>query len=617
MASFDEVLAQNHLGFTDLLDPKAADDLRSFWDTMVIDRNGNVSDADTDSLINTYKEMGVIADSSDPRVLKARVEAGKIERLQQEEVRRKRAAADLEERQAREAAAGSTESAPAEADNTTIKAQVRDCQILVSDAPRADNNHPMLVLYDPQHTIRHHQTGSFTNPKHRNAFEYTEDTAQTPAANTIDAAKSVLITRDLTAIDKRFIKLLDWLGENHVCVRLSGRPSADGYAVYKIRAVDPNGNDSLSAANNSFLQLVIRRLQASKPPEEITEESENPEDADESLILSDMPSMIDFMRTAGDTLPANIRSWAYRNIAMTKSGTISPEEKRHAQRALSMMLHVQWQSTYFPSIDPYAARRILDEELYGLEQVKQRVIETIIQINRTHTLPGYGLLLVGPAGTGKSQIAYAVARILQLPWTSLDMSTIHDAEALTGSPRVYSNAKPGKIMEAFSNAGASNLVFIINELDKADAAAQGANPADALLTLLDGLGFTDNYIECTIPTSGVYPIATANDKSRISNPLLTRFAVIDIPDYTPDEKKIIFTEYSMPRVLRKMGMYKDECRLTQDGVDAVIERYADLPGVRDLEQAAEHLAANALYRIETQKLTAVTYDRTEVEHLLY
>ena len=99
------------------------------------------------------------------------------------------------------------------------------------------------------------------------------------------------------------------------------------------------------------------------------------------------------------------------------------------------MMNVQWKSNYFEAIDPQEARRILDEELYGMESVKQRIIETIIQINRTHTLPAYGLLLVGPAGTGKSQIAYAVARILKLPWTTLDMSSINDPEQLTGSSR--------------------------------------------------------------------------------------------------------------------------------------------------------------------------------------
>lgn len=196
------------------------------------------------------------------------------------------------------------------------------------------------------------------------------------------------------------------------------------------------------------------------------------------------------------------------------------------------------------------------------------------------------------------------------------MSAIHDSEALTGSPRVYANAKPGKIMEAFSQAGASNLVFIINELDKSDARGSSGNPADALLTLLDGLGYTDNYIECTIPTQGVYPIATANDKSRISDPLLTRFAVIDIPDYTHDEKKIIFKKYSLPKVLRKMEMDKDECVIRDSAVDAIIDLYSDMPGVRDLEQAAEHLAANALFQIETKHLAGVTFNADDVRSIL-
>ena len=144
-----------------------------------------------------------------------------------------------------------------------------------------------------------------------------------------------------------------------------------------------------------------------------------------------------FMNCAGKTLPDNIRLWAKRNLAVARSNEVSPEERRHAQRALSTMMNIQWKNNYFESIDPEEARRILDEELYGMEKVKQRIIETIIQINRTHTLPAYGLLLVGPAGTGKSQIAYAVARILKLPWTTLDMSSINDPEQLTGSSRIY------------------------------------------------------------------------------------------------------------------------------------------------------------------------------------
>ena len=279
------------------------------------------------------------------------------------------------------------------------------------------------------------------------------------------------------------------------------------------------------------------------------------------------------------------------------------------------MMNIQWKSNYFEAIDPEYARQVLDEELYGMERVKQRIIETIIQINRTHTLPAYGLLLVGPAGTGKSQIAYAVARILKLPWTTLDMSSINDPEQLTGSSRIYANAKPGIIMEAFSAARESNLVFIINELDKAASSKGSGNPADVLLTLLDNLGFTDNYMECMVPTGGVYPIATANNKDQISAPLMSRFAVIDIPDYTKEEKKIIFTRFALPKVLRRMGLREGECIVTPEAVETVVDLYAHTTGIRDLEQAAEHIAANALYRIEVNKVENVTFDVAMVKEL--
>ena len=282
---------------------------------------------------------------------------------------------------------------------------------------------------------------------------------------------------------------------------------------------------------------------------------------------------------------------------------------------ISIMMNIQWKSNYFKAIDPEEARRILDEELYGMERVKQRIIETIIQINRTHTLPAYGLLLVGPAGTGKSQIAYAVARILKLPWTTLDMVPLI-SRAVNGKFPYLCKCKPGIIMDAFSMAGESNLVFIINELDKANSGKGNGNPADVLLTLLDNLGFTDNYMECMIPTVGVYPIATANEKDQISAPLMSRFAVIDIPDYTPEEKKAIFQRFALPKVLKRMGLKDDECIMTDEALDAVIEMYSETTGIRDLEQAAEHIAANALYQIEVHHMNSVTFDGAMVRNLL-
>lgn len=167
-------------------------------------------------------------------------------------------------------------------------------------------------------------------------------------------------------------------------------------------------------------------------------------------------------------------------------------------------------------------------------------------------------------------------------------------------------------MEGFSMAGESNLVFIINELDKAASGKGNGNPADVLLTLLDNLGFTDNYMECMIPTGGVYPIATANVKEDISAPLMSRFAVIDIPDYTLEEKKIIFSKFALPKVLKRIGLQQGELVLTEDGLDALIDQYKNTSGIRDLEQAAEHLAANALYQIEVDHVEQVVFDEDMV-----
>ena len=537
-------------------------------------------------------------------------------------------------------------------------------RILYQDCHVFSPEQPMLVLEDEDGNLPPRMTGSLTNPARGKRFEYwtqPEEEDEDPK----------LCFVHVKSVDRRLVRLLKWAGEQHISLELGGEHQGDGYAVWRMRAGLKTEIGS-RVIDNELLQLMINRMAATimKPPANARPgrypardmqgmaagqaalpgqpmsgqgaydhpggmagedgsqgfgqqdnldselERENQQQK-QPLLLNDMESIEQFVTCAGESLPQNIRSWANHNIALVKSDSISTEEKRHAQRALSLMLHVQWDDPSFPAIDAKRAAKILDDQLYGLKKVKQRVMETIIQINRTHTLPAYGLLLNGPAGIGKSQIAYAVAKIIGLPWTVLDMSTIHSAEGLTGTPRIYSNAKPGKIMNAFYQAGSSNLVFIINELDKAsDAAGSGGNPADALLTLLDNLGFTDDYMECQIPTGGVYTIATSNDKEKISSPLLSRFAVIDIPDYTRDEKEIIFRDFVLPKILRRMQMKPEECQVTDKAVSTVVDYFSGTTGVRDLEQTAEHLAANALFRIETENIDKVVYNEEDVKQLL-
>ena len=252
---------------------------------------------------------------------------------------------------------------------------------------------PIMILDNSSRQWKHHSCGVFTNPVNRTAFDFKEEDGN--------------YTADVLKIDSRFTSLLKWLGDSRINVRLSGTNREDGYAVYRIRETAFGGGTKLSA-EDGFLQYMIGRLQASSAPAEEVSEEEAAEDGDD-MKLTSLQSITDFMNCAGRTLPDNIRLWARRNLAVARSHEVSPEERRHAQRALSMMMNIQWKSNYFEAIDPVEARRILDEELYGIERVKQRIIETIIQINRTHTLPAYGLLLIGPAGTGKTYLAMAMA----------------------------------------------------------------------------------------------------------------------------------------------------------------------------------------------------------------
>ena len=617
--TIEQILAENGLAFASNMEQHYMKELEGIWNEACEESGGEITDARVDEYLDVLKNMGLAIpvhsetmerESSkirsavpDPEVIRMR-QLAHDERDgdgEKEPDMNRKAQGMLTGPGISGCGSGLSWEDPEAEDNTASGQDPDEVYRIFPAQNKTDLKHKVILILDipDGREVPHRIAGGFMNPQRRLAFEY------------YDGGAHYHMSRlDMRGADIRFRKLFSWLGSNHISVRLSGTRDGNSFYVYRIKAVEPPmDGGSLQPFEDQFLQYMIERLRTS-----ILQAVE--EEIPEQLSMTTLPEIVNYMDCCSDTLPANIRQWARKNIVTAGQAGGNADEKRHAQRALSMMLQVRWRSSYFDPIDPDEARRILDEELYGLEKVKQRVIETIIQINRTHTLPSYGLLLAGPAGTGKSQIAYAVARILKIPSAIFDMSTVRDPDALTGTPRIYTNARPGRIMEAFSQTGSSSIVFVINELDKADHEGQNGNPADTLLTLLDNLGFTDNYMECQIPTQGVYPIATANDKDRISEPLITRFAVIDIPDYTPEEKKIIFRDYSLPKVLRRMGMNPEECRITPEAVESIVRLYLGRPGCRDLEQAAEHLAAHALYEIETGGAAHVEYDAAKATELL-
>ena len=223
-----------------------------------------------------------------------------------------------------------------------------------SNETEASPEKPILILDNIRRQWKHHSCGYFSNPMKQTAFEFKEDDG--------------VFSADILKIDSRFVSLIKWLGENHINIRLSGRNAEEGYAVYKIREIAFGGGTKLSA-EDGFLQFMIERLFASSAPAEETE-GDDEDEAGDDMKLTSIQSITDFMTCAGRTMPDNIRLWARRNLAVARSHEVSQEERRHAQRALSIMMNIQWKHNYFEAIDPDEARRILDEELYGMERVK-------------------------------------------------------------------------------------------------------------------------------------------------------------------------------------------------------------------------------------------------------
>ena len=196
-----------------------------------------------------------------------------------------------------------------------------------STETKASADKPIVVIDNKQKEWAHHALGMFTNPIKRTSFEFEDGDGVTSA--------------DILRIDLRFVSLFKWLGENHIKVQLSGANTPDGYAVYKVREVALGRGTKLSA-EDGFLQYMMERLFASTMPEDEPDLDDYEEEGD-SMKLTSIQSITDFMTCAGRTLPDNIPLWARRNLAVARSSEVSPEERRHAQRALSIMMNIQWE----------------------------------------------------------------------------------------------------------------------------------------------------------------------------------------------------------------------------------------------------------------------------------
>ena len=258
---------------------------------------------------------------------------------------------------------------------------------------------------------------------------------------------------------------------------------------------------------------------------------------------------------------------------------------------LDFVTSLSWKKEEPRNIDLHKARAILDEDHYGLDRVKDRVIQQIAVMNLKKQQSGSILLFVGAPGTGKTSIGKSIARALGREYVRVSLGGVHDESDIRGHRRTYIGAMPGRIMDGIEKSGVSNPVMVLDEVDKLSASYNGS-PASALLEVLDpeqNNTFTDHYMNVPYDLSDVLFICTANTTDTIPEPLLNRMEVIQFNGYTPIEKKHIAMKHLVPKSMEAMGIDPSQMSFEEEAIESLIDEYTREAGVRGLRKQIDTL----------------------------
>ena len=262
---------------------------------------------------------------------------------------------------------------------------------------------------------------------------------------------------------------------------------------------------------------------------------------------------------------------------------------------IETVLEMPWKKVSRDNQDIIHAKEILEEDHYGLEKVKDRVLEFLAVRALTKKGTSPILCLVGPPGTGKTSIARSVARALGKKYVRISLGGIHDEAEIRGHRKTYVGAMPGRIADAMRQAGVANPLMLLDEIDKVSADYRG-DVSSALLEVLDGeqnVKFRDHYLEIPLDLSGVLFIATANDASTIPRPLLDRMEVIEVSSYTENEKFHIARKYLIPKQLERNGLTEEMLSFSDKALEKIIHNYTREAGVRNLERRIGEICRKA------------------------
>lgn len=281
---------------------------------------------------------------------------------------------------------------------------------------------------------------------------------------------------------------------------------------------------------------------------------------------------------------------------------------------LDWILGIPWNKRSRIKKDLNKAREILDEDHYGLEKVKERIVEYLAVQQRTNKLKGPILCLVGPPGVGKTSLGKSVARATGREFVRVSLGGVRDEAEIRGHRRTYIGSLPGKVIQSMKKAKHSNPLFLLDEIDKLGADFRG-DPSSALLEVLDpeqNHTFMDHYLEVEYDLSDVMFLTTANSL-RMPQPLLDRMELIRLPGYTEDEKVEIAKRHLAPKQIKDHGLKDGEFTLTESGLRGLIRYYTREAGVRNLEREIANLARKAVKEILTTDATSITVDEEALD----
>ena len=319
-----------------------------------------------------------------------------------------------------------------------------------------------------------------------------------------------------------------------------------------------------------------------------------------------------------DRYPENIKAKANEEIRRLDMTSTASGEYGMIRTYLDWLISIPWTEKSVDETDLTKVKEVLDEDHYGLDKIKTRILEYLAVKELSHSLKSPIICLVGPPGVGKTSLAKSIARALNRNFVKMSLGGVRDEAEIRGHRRTYLGSYPGRIIQGMKKAGTTNPVFLIDEIDKMGADYKG-DPSSAMLEVLDpeqNSMFQDHYLEETYDLSDVMFIATANYLENIPAPLLDRLEIINLSSYTELEKLNICKDHLIPKVLKKDGLKPSQFSISDEMITHVIRHYTRESGVRELERMMETLARKATLEIYTKSKRSIKVTKKLVQEWL-